>query len=106
MHVLDLTNAFVESGGDWRRWWATPYDSHPNADAHRLAAETLLPWLEQNGFITKLAASPYPERDSPPAYSNPASRKASKSPSRRGQGPVSPSRAHLRGASPRELAQF
>lgn len=38
MEVLDLVGTFAEAGGDWRRWWATPYDSHPNEGAHALAA--------------------------------------------------------------------
>lgn len=39
--TLDLTNAFAAAGGDWKQWWATPYDSHPNAAAHDVAARAI-----------------------------------------------------------------
>ena len=41
LHVLDLTRAFASEGGDWSRWWATPYHSHPNAAAHAVAARAI-----------------------------------------------------------------
>lgn len=37
-HVLDLTPEFEKAGGDWSRWWSTPWDSHPGVDAHGIAA--------------------------------------------------------------------
>jgi lysophospholipase L1-like esterase len=39
--TLDLTDAFSREGGDWSRWWATPYDSHPSAQAHAVAARAI-----------------------------------------------------------------
>ncbi len=39
--VLDLTYLFAEQGGDWRRWWATPYDSHPGVAAQAIMARAI-----------------------------------------------------------------
>jgi lysophospholipase L1-like esterase len=39
--ILDLTPVFVREGGDLRRWWAAPYDRHPNEAAAGLAARAL-----------------------------------------------------------------
>lgn len=39
--VLDLVPVYTEEGGDWRRWWATPYDPHPNEAAAGVAARAL-----------------------------------------------------------------
>jgi lysophospholipase L1-like esterase len=37
--ILDLTSSFFrDEGEDLRRWWATPYDAHPNAAAAGVAA--------------------------------------------------------------------
>jgi hypothetical protein len=37
--ILDLTSSFYRNeGDDLRRWWATPYDAHPNAAAAGIAA--------------------------------------------------------------------
>jgi len=41
LHVIDLIPRFAAAGGDWRRWWALPWDSHPDAHAQRLAAEAI-----------------------------------------------------------------
>lgn len=41
LHVVDLIPRFAAEGGDWRRWWALPWDSHPDARAQRLAAEAI-----------------------------------------------------------------
>jgi lysophospholipase L1-like esterase len=43
--ILDLTPHYLREGGDLRRWWATPYDAHPNAAANGLAARTLADFL-------------------------------------------------------------
>lgn len=51
LHVIDLTPAFAAQGGDWYRWWATPYDSAASPAAHRLAAEVLLQELLRMGVI-------------------------------------------------------
>ena len=37
--VLDLTHAY--DGADHRKLWIAPWDSHPNADGHRLLADAL-----------------------------------------------------------------
>jgi lysophospholipase L1-like esterase len=39
--ILDLTPHFLRANPDMRHWWATPYDTHPNAAAAALAAERL-----------------------------------------------------------------
>ena len=41
LHPFDLTAAFADQGGDWTRWWAVPYDSHPSAAAHAVAARAI-----------------------------------------------------------------
>jgi lysophospholipase L1-like esterase len=51
LEVLDLTPAFVAAGGDWLRWWATPYDAHPSAEGHRLAAETIAAFIRERGLL-------------------------------------------------------
>jgi len=47
MDVLDLIPAFAGEGGDWKRWWATPYDSHPNEAAHAVAASAVARHLRE-----------------------------------------------------------
>lgn len=49
--TLDLTEAFAEAGGDWKRWWATPYDAHPNAAAHAVAANAIARFLREHGLL-------------------------------------------------------
>lgn len=51
-HVLDLTSEFAEAGGDWSRWWSTPWDSHPGEEAHRLAAEAVARFLAGSAWAT------------------------------------------------------
>jgi lysophospholipase L1-like esterase len=51
-HVLDLTTEFAKAGGDWSRWWATPWDSHPGEAAHRLAAEAVERFLSRSDWAT------------------------------------------------------
>lgn len=50
--VLDLTPAYASAtgDGDWRQWWATPYDGHPNAQAHLLAARSITRHLVERGW--------------------------------------------------------
>jgi hypothetical protein len=43
--ILDLTPHYARAGGDQSRWWATRYDSHPNAAADRFAAGVLADFL-------------------------------------------------------------
>ncbi len=56
-HVLDLTVQFAERGGDWRRWWATPYDSHPGLAAHAAAAVAIADELLAKGLFPIAAAN-------------------------------------------------
>ncbi len=39
--VLDLTPVYADQGGNWKRWWATAFDSHPSAGAHLVAARAI-----------------------------------------------------------------
>jgi hypothetical protein len=51
MDVLDLIPAFAGEGGDWKRWWATPYDSHPNEAAHAVAAAAVARHLRERPLL-------------------------------------------------------
>jgi lysophospholipase L1-like esterase len=51
--TLDLTEAFSKQGGDWTRWWATPYDSHPNAQAHAVVASALAAYIRDRHLLSK-----------------------------------------------------
>jgi lysophospholipase L1-like esterase len=48
--VLDLAEQFADAGGNWRRWWATQYDSHPSSSAHRLVALALARFIMDRGL--------------------------------------------------------
>lgn len=52
-HVLDLTHEFEKAGGDWSRWWSTPWDSHPGVEAQRIAADAVERYLERSSWATK-----------------------------------------------------
>ena len=54
LHVFDLTSVFGAAGGDGSRWWATPYDRHPNASADSLMVHALADYLarEHLGFAS------------------------------------------------------
>jgi lysophospholipase L1-like esterase len=41
LEVLDLAGAFAREGGEWRRWWALPWDHHPSVAAHGVAAAAI-----------------------------------------------------------------
>jgi hypothetical protein len=43
--VFSLTPGFL--GRDERELWVSPSDQHPNEEGHRVAAETLFPYLAQ-----------------------------------------------------------
>jgi lysophospholipase L1-like esterase len=45
--VVDLLPTFLKSGHSAAEFWATPQDPHPNAAAHTLAAEAVLPVLRE-----------------------------------------------------------
>lgn len=49
--VLDLAPVFAEQGGDWRRWWALPWDSHPSAAGHALAATAIGRFVSARGLV-------------------------------------------------------
>ena len=48
--ILDLTEAFAAAGGDWKRWWAAPYDSHPNEGGHAIAADAITRYLRERAW--------------------------------------------------------
>ena len=58
LEVLDLAPAFAAEGGDWKRWWASPYDAHPNEAAHAVAAAAVARHLRQHPELAGTAASP------------------------------------------------
>jgi lysophospholipase L1-like esterase len=51
LRVLNLAETFAAQRGDWKQWWATPYDSHPNARAHALAAEAIEGFIRRSGVL-------------------------------------------------------
>jgi lysophospholipase L1-like esterase len=59
--VLDLTETFAKEGQDGRRWWAQPYDAHPNAPAHALVAERIARWAQRQGWLETKIHSPHPK---------------------------------------------
>jgi lysophospholipase L1-like esterase len=71
LHVLDLTGAFAAEGGDWKRWWVLPYDSHPNAAAYELAARAIAGEIEKRDLLRVSARTPpaSPRTSPPPARS-------------------------------------
>ena len=52
LSVLDLAAAFAGQGGDWKRWWATPYDAHPSAAAHAVAAEAIARYIRERDLLS------------------------------------------------------
>jgi len=51
--VLDLTDQFARQGEPGEAWWATPYDSHPNAAAHAVAARAVAREIATRGLLTE-----------------------------------------------------
>jgi lysophospholipase L1-like esterase len=49
--VLDLTPAYAAQGAGGRRWWATPYDPHPNVAAHHVAAAAIAGEIRARGLL-------------------------------------------------------
>jgi hypothetical protein len=49
LDVLDLTPAFA--GEDGKRWWARPWDAHPNEEGHAVAAQEIGRAIEERGMI-------------------------------------------------------
>jgi hypothetical protein len=58
LHVIDLTPVYAAQGGDWKRWWATPWDSHPSAEAHALTARVLAEYLRSERWAAALFEGP------------------------------------------------
>jgi lysophospholipase L1-like esterase len=58
MLTLDLTAAFAAAGGDWARWWATPYDSHPGAEAHAVAAGAIAAFIRDHRLLAHTGGGP------------------------------------------------
>lgn len=79
LRVVDLTPVFAAAGGDWQRWWTTPYDSGANPEAHRVAAEVLLRELQRMGVL------PWPP--TPPPASRRTDRIAGAAPASGSAGP-------------------
>jgi lysophospholipase L1-like esterase len=51
LDTLDLAAAFAAEGGDWKRWWATPYDAHPNEAAYAVVANALADHIERHRLL-------------------------------------------------------
>src|SRR5918994_5398638 len=51
LDAFDLVPAFAAEGGDWKRWWATAYDAHPNGAAYALVARALAEHIERNQLL-------------------------------------------------------
>jgi lysophospholipase L1-like esterase len=51
LQVLDLTAAFAAAGGDWKRWWVSPYDSHFNEAAYEVAARAIARWITERDLL-------------------------------------------------------
>ncbi|HJU64374.1 MAG TPA: SGNH/GDSL hydrolase family protein [Gemmatimonadaceae bacterium] len=58
MRVLDVTQAFMAEGGDWKRWWAAPFDGHPNTEGHAIIADYTARFLDSLALPAAYAASP------------------------------------------------
>jgi lysophospholipase L1-like esterase len=58
MDVLDLIPAFAAEGGDWKRWWASRYDSHPNEAGHAVAAAAVARHLRERPLLAGAASGP------------------------------------------------
>ena len=58
LHVLDLVPIFAAQGGDWRRWWAVPYEASPNSAAQAIAARALAEYVVQNGWVAPGSPNP------------------------------------------------
>jgi lysophospholipase L1-like esterase len=54
LHVIDLLPVYAAQGGDWQRWWATPWDSHPGVAAHALTARVLAEYLRSERWAAAL----------------------------------------------------
>jgi GDSL-like Lipase/Acylhydrolase family len=61
LDVLDL-RPILEAAGDWRQWWATPYDKHPNAAAHHIAALAVAQRIRERGYLGTVGPSDSGER--------------------------------------------
>ncbi|MFQ5746784.1 MAG: SGNH/GDSL hydrolase family protein [Gemmatimonadota bacterium] len=49
--VIDLTDIFASMGGDWQRWWATPYDAHPNEAALDVVSAVVADTIVARGWM-------------------------------------------------------
>jgi lysophospholipase L1-like esterase len=72
LQVYDLTEAFSAQGGDWKRWWATAYDSHPNEAAYEVVARAITDEIEKRDLLRLPArASPVSTQTTPPPARSP-----------------------------------
>jgi lysophospholipase L1-like esterase len=69
LQVYDLTEAFSAEGGDWQRWWATPYDSHPNEAAYEVVAGAIARQIERRNLLTARTPAAPTWKSPPPARS-------------------------------------
>lgn len=58
--VLDLTPAYAAQGGNWKRWWVTAYDGHPNPAAQVVAAQAIAEYLHRLGWPSSTGARTTP----------------------------------------------
>jgi len=51
LRVLDLRLAFASQGQPGEHWWATPYDAHPNEEAHAVIARATAEFLRASELV-------------------------------------------------------
>jgi hypothetical protein len=49
--LLDIRDHLAKINPDGRSWWAQPFDSHPNAAAHKVAGKAVAIWLKMMGLL-------------------------------------------------------
>ncbi|HEX5386331.1 MAG TPA: SGNH/GDSL hydrolase family protein [Gemmatimonadales bacterium] len=61
LDVVDLIPVLAAQGGNWARWWAMPYDPHPNPAADSLAADVLAARIVERGYLDRTAIAQAPD---------------------------------------------
>jgi lysophospholipase L1-like esterase len=51
LDVINLVEVYGAHGGDWKRWWVSAYDPHPNAEANALAVRALMAHIGERGYL-------------------------------------------------------
>ncbi len=54
LDVVNLVEVYGAEGGDWKRWWVSPYDPHPNATANAIAVRALMAHINQRGYLARV----------------------------------------------------